>query len=334
MPPHAHRPRSATRVPGGRGAAQTASRPRPHAHRLRLVGTAAATTFFPLPAPRTQSVGFFEVPRNDCRPPKAHGLRPWDRLFEATPFSASLPTGRDPLRGCPVGVGPINDAQPRPRREQKTRAKSHVLSTPPIRGTVRYLRKRADERGKGSRNRSWHHQLGHGMPGRVGPQRHDPQRRGRADHAQHRPVRPQRSGGGQERPQRRDHPSRPGGPMGQARHGGPLLQPPHPRRVPAAGGHSGLHLAEAEARPGGRRRPGGQDGHHRPRLLRRAAAQGDRRRRPDGGAPDRRHRQRADRRRPGLRRSASATCRPAGCPASKSPSWSTTSAAAPSTSPC
>ena len=80
----------------------------------------------------------------------------------------------------------------------------------------------------------------------FGPQPDDPQRRGRIAHAQHRPLRRRRSGGGQERPQRRDHPSRPGGAMGEARHGRALLQPPHPRRIPAARGDPGLHPAEAE----------------------------------------------------------------------------------------
>ena len=63
---------------------------------------------------------------------------------------------------------------------------------------------------------------------------------------------------------------------------------------------------DVDRRGGARRR----DGHHRAGLFRRAAPQGHRRRRRDGRAADHRHRQRADRRRPGLRRGRWATCRP------------------------
>ena len=109
-------------------------------------------------------------------------------------------------------------------------------------------------------------------------------------------------GGRQGGPQRRDGQTRPGGPVGQARHGLPGLQPADPWGIPAPRGNPGLRLAEAQGRH--RARPGSRfrRGHYGARLFRRAPPPGHGQRRGDGRPERAGHRQRAHGRRAGLRR--------------------------------
>ena len=183
-------------------------------------------------------------------------------------------------------------------------------------------KKRGSEHGTCGRHRPRHHEFLRQRSRRRRAHRRR-QRGGFPDDPVHRRLRAQRrgarrrgreaSGGDQPGP---DHP------LGQAGNGIQLVHRHRRQEVHPAGDlGAGAHEAQARLR-GLPRRAGHRRGDHRPGLLQRRPAPGHQGGRRDRGLQRPAHRQRAHRRGPRAR-----------APRSR-PSWSSTSAAAPSTSPC
>ena len=192
-----------------------------------------------------------------------------------------------------------------------------------------------DERAEGGRNRPGNDQFGHGLGGRSGPQRHDPQRRGRIDHAQRGASSASRRWSSARTPARpsRSHPDMVAQWVKRDM-GAPFYSHPiHGHYLPPEVIQACI-LRKLKADAGRRLGPDAAGRDHRAGLFRRDAPQGHRRRRRDGRPAGPGHRQRADGRGPGLRRGPGLPVAPPECPKSSSPCWSTTWAAAPSTSRC